>query len=324
LIGAGRLGAPYGVSLARLGHNVLLVDTNPATVEAINAGEAPFGEPGLAAAIDVNVAAGGRTARPLLRPGHEPLGLHIRVWDPQRPDSPAADLRDLQAAFDALLHHTRRTTSSSQVLRPDGNAEDLARRARATCRHLSKWPGARTSWRESSSLDDTARPYRIILGLPAGSTIAEPALRSLWAPLLDAGVPLIVTNTASAELTKYAANTYLAIQDLVHQHDRDHRRARGRGHHRHHQDARLDPRIGPAALQPGIGWGGSCFPKDLRALSSRARELGLEHQVRLLDEVDASTTTPRAQVIRLAQTTCGGHLPGRRIAVLGCAFTGLR
>src|SRR5882757_400766 len=138
VIGAGRLGAPYGVSLARLGHNVLLVDTNPATVEAINAGEAPFGEPGLAAAIDVNVAAGRLRATTSYIQATNHSGLHILcVGTPQRPDSPAADLRDLRAAFDALLHHTRRTTvilGKSSV--PMGTAEDLARRAQATCRHL--------------------------------------------------------------------------------------------------------------------------------------------------------------------------------------------
>lgn len=322
VIGAGRLGAPYGVSLARMGHEVLLVDTNPATAEAINAGDAPFGEPGLAAAISAEVAAGRLRATSSYAEATNHAGVHILcIGTPQRPDSPAADLRDLQAAFDALLHHTRRTTvilGKSSV--PMGTAETLARRAQTTCRHLVEVAWSPDFLRESTSLVDTARPDRIILGLPAGSTIAEPALRVLWAPLLDTGVPLIVTNTSSAELAKYAANTYLAtktsfINMIAAIADRCGADIRAISH-----TLALDPRIGPAALQPGIGWGGSCFPKDLRALSTRARELGLDQQVRLLDQVDALNHDARTQVIRLTQDTCGGSVDGRRVAVLGCAF----
>jgi UDPglucose 6-dehydrogenase len=321
VVGAGRLGMPYGVSLARLGHYVLMVDTNEAVIARVNARQAPFDEPGLAVELAAQVAAGRLQATTSFAAAADHASLHIVcVGTPQQSGSVAADLRDLTAAFDAIVQHAKRDSvilGKSSV--PVGTAAALANQARRVGSRIE------VAWspdflRESTSLVDAARPDRIILGLPHGSQLAEPMLRTLWAPLLAAGVPLIVTDTASAELAKYAANSFLAtktsfINMVASVADRA-----GADIIAIAQALALDPRIGPAALQPGIGWGGTCLPKDLRAFAASARRLGLDQHVRILDHVDILNQQSRDQIVDLARDACGGRLMSRRIAVWGCAF----
>jgi len=290
-IGAGRLGMPYGVSLARLGHHVLMVDNNEVVVAQINAQQPPFGEPGLAAAITEQVVARRLQATTSFPAAADHANPHVVcVGTPQQSGSLAADLRDLTAAFDAIVQHSRRDTvifGKSSV--PVGTAATLAEQARSSDWRV-EWPGARTFLRESTSLADADRPDRIVLGLPRGSRLAEPLLRTLWAPLLAAGVPLIVTNTASADLAKYAANSFLATKTssstwLPPCSDRT-----GGDITAITEALALDPRIGPAALRPGIGWGGTCLPMDLRAFSAQASDDGLGEESASLTRSTSSTS----------------------------------
>ena len=172
--------------------------------------------------------------------------------------------------------------------------------------------------REGSAVHDTLRPDRIVIGVR--SARAEEMLREVYAGPLAAGVPLVVTDLATAELVKVAANAFLATKisfinamaelceaaqaDVVHL-------AEALGH---------DPRIGHRGLRPGLGFGGGCLPKDIRAFRARAGQLGARQALRFLQDVDEINTRRRTRVVSLACDLLGGSVAGRTVGVLGAAF----
>jgi UDPglucose 6-dehydrogenase len=321
VVGCGYLGAVHAAALAAMGHDVVGIDTDADKVERLSRGEAPFFEPGLTALLLEGQESGRLrfTTDPTEAAGRT---VHfICVGTPQREGEAGADLSYVDAALDALLPHLRPgdlVVGKSTV--PVGTAEGLAERLRAEA------PEAVLAWnpeflREGCAVVDALEPDRVVLGVPAGEPgrRAEVILSRLYASALEAGAPLVVTDFATAQLVKVAANAFLATKisfinamaemcevaggDVV-------ELAGAIGH---------DARIGHHFLRAGIGFGGGCLPKDIRAFRARAVELGVE-DLGFLDEIDAINVRRRSRIVELAREELGGSLRGRRIAVLGAAF----
>jgi UDPglucose 6-dehydrogenase len=301
--------------MASLGHQVVGVDVDQTRIAALAAGRAPFYEPGLDELLASGLASGRLhfSADPRDAAGAE---VHfLAVGTPQSADG-SADLRHVDAAVDALLPHLAPgslVVGKSTV--PVGTAERLTARVEAT--------GARLAWnpeflREGHAIDDTLRPDRLVYGVAGAADAA--VLDAVYAAALTAGTPRIVTGLATAELVKVAANAFLATKisfinamaevaevagaDVV-------QLADAIGH---------DQRIGRRFLNAGVGFGGGCLPKDIRAFQARAAELGVGDALAFLGEVDRVNLRRREKVVALAAEMLGGPVHGKRIAVLGLAF----
>ncbi|MGW8768269.1 UDP-glucose dehydrogenase family protein [Streptomyces sp. NPDC055815] len=323
VVGIGRLGAPYAASLAEIGHDVLGIESDPRTLAELRAGRAPFDESGLGETIAKHAATGTMRFTDSYDEAVAFADVHfVCVPTPQRHGALAADLTYIEAAVTGLARRARRDcliVAKSSV--PVGTAQRLGEQAAAVAR-----PGVSVSvayspdfLRESTSMQDAARPSRIIVGIPDQRPQDETLLRTIWGPWTAAGVRLIVTNLQTAELAKSAANGFLAtkvsyinfISALCEQTGADiHALALSMG---------LDPRIGPAMLDAGLGFGGSCIPKDIRALYERATELHVP-EAAFLKDIDAINIRRRRRVVALTREAAGGALTGKRIAVWGAAF----
>ncbi|MET8095573.1 UDP-glucose/GDP-mannose dehydrogenase family protein [Streptomyces sp. NPDC005236] len=317
VIGTGYVGAVHAACMAETGHEVLGVDVDEERVTALAAGHPPFHEPGLSAMLQRTVASDALRFTTSLDEAARFADTHfVCVGTPQRPDSGAADLRHVEAVVDGLapgLHDGALVVGKSTV--PVGTADRLAARLSAS--------GAEIAWnpeflREGSAVQDTLRPERIVAGV--GSARAEARLRAVYAPLVAAGAPFIATDTVTAELVKVASNSFLAtkisfinamaeICDVVGADVLTLAEAMG-----------SDSRIVPAFLAPGLGFGGSCLPKDIRAFAARAEEIGRGESVAFLREVDEINTRQRRRTVDLAERFVGGSFEDRDVAVLGAAF----
>ena len=322
VIGTGYLGTTHAACLAESGFEVLGVDVDEAKVAALNAGTVPLHEPGLDELVARHVASG----RLRFTSSYAEVGAfaevhYLCVGTPQRADGPGADLRFLEAAVDALAPTLRQrclVVGKSTV--PVGTAAQLA--ARLACR-APEGIDVAFAWnpeflREGSAVADTQHPDRIIIGV--ASEYAEKLLREVYAPQIDDGVPLLVTDMCTAELVKTAANAFLATKlsfiNLMAQ-----MCEAARADVVALQDALgLDARIGRLYLDAGLGFGGGCLPKDIRALMARADELGVQQAATLLRAVEAVNTEQRAHVVALAEAACGGTVQDKYVAVLGASF----
>ncbi|MCB5169927.1 UDP-glucose/GDP-mannose dehydrogenase family protein [Streptomyces bambusae] len=323
VVGCGRLGAPYAASLAQIGHEVMGVDTDPAQLAALKDGRAPFDEPGL----DDLIA--GLSRDGLLRfshAGYDALDhadiVFVCVPTPQQTDSEEADLTALTAAvLDLAGQATRDTLIIAKSSVPVGTCAALDREIQERVQ-----PGVRVTLgfspdflRESTSVADAAKPTRIILGVPDKDDRVERTLRAVWQPWLDMGVPLVVTNRATAELAKSAANAFLATKISYINAMAALCEKTGADITTLATSLAHDPRIGPAMLAPGAGFGGSCIPKDIRALYAKAAQLGVP-EGRLFRQVDAINCRRRRRTVELTRQQAGGTLTGSRITVWGAAF----
>jgi UDPglucose 6-dehydrogenase len=328
VIGTGYLGAVHAACMADLGHTVVAVDVDAAKVTALAAGRAPLYEPGLDELLGRGLASGRLTFTTDLAAAAA-ADLHfICVGTPQAPGENRADLTYVYAAADALGAHLRPgslVVGKSTV--PVGTAERLRRRIAAAG---DRPPGeVRLVWnpeflREGFAITDTLRPDRFVYGVAEpGSAEADAdvaVLDGVYATALSSGTPRLVTDLATAELVKVAANAFLATKisfinamsevceaaggDVV-------ALAEAIGH---------DDRIGHKFLGPGVGFGGGCLPKDIRAFMARAGELGADQALTFLREVDAINLRRRSRMVDLAREGCGGTFLGRRVGVLGAAF----
>jgi len=321
VIGCGYLGAVHAAGLAAMGHDVVGIDQDPDKVDRLAHGQAPFYEPGLTELL-VSAQATGRlvfTTDPAQAAGR---AVHfICVGTPQRPGGNGADLSFVDAALEGLLPSLAPgdvVVGKSTV--PVGTAERLATRLREAT------PGATLAWnpeflREGCAVQDTMHPDRVVLGLPdprAGGLALE-ILTDVYAAPLAEGAPLIVTDYATAQLVKVAANAFLATKISFINAMAEVCDATGGDVNQLAHAIGQDSRIGSQFLRAGIGFGGGCLPKDIRAFLARADELGVE-DLGFLREIDAINLRRRSRVVDLAREECGGLLRGRRVAVLGAAF----
>lgn len=324
VFGTGYLGATHAVGMAALGHDVLGVDIDPGKVAKLAGGDIPFYEPGLRKLLNENLAAGRLRFTTDYDTAAGFADLHfLGVGTPQKKGEYSADLRHVYAVIDELV--PRLSTSAVLVGKstvPVGTAAELNHRAAAVA---PRGVDVEVAWnpeflREGYAVQDTLRPDRIVLGAHQDSTCAEAAVRELYAPLLDAGVPFLVTDLQTAELVKVSANAFLATKISFINAISEVCEAAGADVSLLADALGYDPRIGRQFLNAGLGFGGGCLPKDIRAFMARAGELGADQALTFLREVDSINMRRRTRMVELASAACGGSLLGANVAVLGAAF----
>ena len=324
VFGTGYLGATHAVGMAELGHEVIGVDIDPGKVAKLAGGDIPFYEPGLRKLLTDNLAAGRLQFTTDYDMAAEFADVHfLGVGTPQKKGEYGADLRHVHAVIDALV--PRLTGPSVLVGKstvPVGTAAELNQRAAALA---PRGIDVEIAWnpeflREGYAVHDTLHPDRIVLGIGEDSTRAEAAVRELYGPLLDAGVPFLVTDLQTAELVKVSANAFLATKISFINAISEVCEAAGADVSVLADALGYDPRIGRQFLNAGLGFGGGCLPKDIRAFMARAGELGADQALTFLREVDSINMRRRTRMVELATAACGGSLLGANIAVLGAAF----
>ncbi|GAB3485904.1 UDP-glucose dehydrogenase family protein [Nocardiopsis coralliicola] len=322
VIGTGYLGATHAACMAELGFEVLGVDVDPAKIETLSAGRVPFYEPGLEEVLARNIEAGRLRFTADYDEAAEFGDIHfICVGTPQRDDSGAADLTYVKAAVESLGPRLRRPAvviGKSTV--PVGTAAVLAARLRAIA---PAGDSVELGWspeflREGFGVTDTLHPNRIVIG--TDSPRVEDAMREVSAPQIAEGVPFLVTDLQTAELVKISANAFLATKISFINAMAEVSEAAGADVMRLAEALSYDDRIGGKFLGPGLGFGGGCLPKDIRAFMARADELGVEPALSFLREVDAINQRRRARTVDIARELIGGGFAGRTVGVLGAAF----
>jgi UDPglucose 6-dehydrogenase len=322
VIGTGYLGVTHAACLAEAGFEVLGLDVDAAKVAALASGTVPFFEPGLGAMVATHVSTGRlRFTTSSAEAGAFGEVHFICVGTPQRQDGPAADLSQLEGAIDALAGHLRqRCLVVGKSTTPVGTAAALATRLAALA---PVGTDAELAWnpeflREGTAVEDSMNPDRIVIGVR--SEYGEKVLREVYAMHLDRGVPLVVTDVNTAELVKAASNAFLATKVSFMNLMAGMCEAAGADVVELQVAMGLDDRIGGGHLDAGLGYGGGCLPKDLRALRAKADELGVEELSGFLRVVDGVNVARRARMVQLAETACGGSVKGKRVAVLGASF----
>ena len=308
--------------MAELGHQVLGVDTDPGKVAALAAGRAPLYEPGLAELLFPAVRAGRLRFSTSIDDAARFADLHfVCVGTPQLPGGLGADLSHIQSVISDLAPRlTRDCLVVGKSTVPVGTAERLA----ARLAELAP-PGivAGLAWnpeflREGFAVEDTLRPDRLVVGV--ANAADDTVLRAVYAQLLQSGTPYITTDLATAELIKVAANSFLATKISFINAMSDVCQAAGADVVTLAEALGYDTRIGRRFLSPGLGFGGGCLGKDIRAFISRAGELGVADSVRFLQQVDEINTGRRTRAVDIARELAGGSFAGCGIAVLGAAF----
>ena len=320
--GCGYLGAVHAASMAKLGHDVVGIDVNPRIIDNLTAGRAPFYEPGLPELLSESQATGRLRFSTDIS---EVVGCQVHfvcVGTPQRRGENAADLRYVNEAFQSLFDRVGPGEilvgkSTVPVGTASRMAEELALRV----------PGAVIAWnpeflREGHAVADTLTPDRFVYGVPAGDAgqLAASTLDEVYAAALESGTRRLVTDYATAELVKSAANSFLATKISFINAMAEVCEAAGADVTELAEAIGMDERIGRKFLNAGLGFGGGCLPKDIRAFMARAGELGADQALTFLREVDAINMRRRSRVVEMAREVCGGSLIGRRITVLGTAF----
>ncbi|WP_035096980.1 UDP-glucose dehydrogenase family protein, partial [Corynebacterium glutamicum] len=323
VIGTGYLGATHAACMAELGHEVLGVDVDEAKIASLKDSKVPFFEPGLPEVLERNLENGRLNFTTDYAEAAAFAQVHfLGVGTPQQKGTYAADLTYVRQVVEdlvPLLEGEHIIFGKSTV--PVGTAEQLQELADSLVK-----PGSHVeiAWnpeflREGYAVKDTITPDRIVVGVREGAT-SEAIAREVYATAIAADTPFLVTDLATAELVKVSANAFLAtkisfinaVAEICEQTGADVvALADAIGH---------DDRIGRRFLGAGLGFGGGCLPKDIRAFMARAGELGADQALTFLREVDSINMRRRDRVVQLAKEMCGGSLLGKRITVLGAAF----
>lgn len=320
VVGCGYLGVTHAAGMAQLGHHVVAVDIDAAKISALANGRVPFFEPGLEDLVRRHLASG-RLRFTTSYAEAATADVHfVCVGTPQR-SSGAADLSYLDAVIGHLAPHLVKdclVVGKSTV--PVGTAARLGamlRDAAPAGKDVSlAWNPEFLS--EGKAVADTLHPDRLVLGVPDAQ--AEKVLRDVYAPLIDAGIPVVVADLPTAELIKSAANSFTATKLSFINAIAEVCEASGADVTIVTEALAYDARIGGQFLTSGLGFGGGCMPKDIRAFQARANELGVGRALAFLAEVDAVNMRCRDRVVELLRQQCGGVFTGRRVAVLGAAF----
>lgn len=308
--------------MAKLGHDVVAVDVDIRKIRELSASRAPFYEPGLDELLQ-DVQTTGRLTFTTDVSAIQGSDVHfICVGTPQKKNESGADLSYVDAAVIGVAEFVSKdevVVGKSTV--PVGTATRLAQLLE------TKQPGTHLVWnpeflREGHAIADTLHPDRLVYGVQDGSEDhpAVAVLDEIYASPLAAGTPRLVMDYATAELVKTAANSFLATKISFINAIAEVCEASGADVTRLADAIGLDDRIGRKFLNAGIGFGGGCLPKDIRAFMARAGELGADQALTFLREVDAINMRRRSRVVELSRELCGGALLGKRISVLGAAF----
>ena len=326
VIGCGYLGAVHAACMASLGHQVIGLDVNEAKVASLNSGVPPFYEPGFAELLDEQLAGGrlefttdpGRIAQAQIH--------FIAVGTPQLAGRYAADLSYVRAAVQTLIENVDTSKGPAVIAGKSTVPVGTARHIQDLCDESGN--DLIVVWnpeflREGFAVTDTVHPDRIVYGLPDDPDRAEVGRKVLdecYAELLATGIPRLLTNHPTAELVKVAANSFLAtkisfINAMAQLCD-----ATGGDVTQLAEAIGYDDRIGKKFLRAGVGFGGGCLPKDIRAFMARAGELGVDEALTFLREVDAINLRQRDKAVEMASNLLGGRFVGHKVAVLGAAF----
>ncbi|GAP53582.1 UDP-glucose 6-dehydrogenase [Arthrobacter sp. Hiyo6] len=322
VIGCGYLGAVHAACMARLGHQVVGIDVDKRKIEELAAARAPFYEPDLDALLREVQETGRLTFTTDMSAAAGSTVHFICVGTPQKKGENAADMTYVDAATAGLLPHLAPgdlVVGKSTV--PVGTATRLAQLIHA------QEPEAHMVWnpeflREGHAISDTLNPDRFVYGVSDGSEDhpAVSILDEVYSVPLSSGTPRLVADHPTAELVKTAANSFLATKISFINAMAELCEAAGADVTTLADAIGLDDRIGRKFLNAGIGFGGGCLPKDIRAFMARAGELGADQALTFLREVDAINMRRRTRVVELTRDLCGGALLGKRITVLGAAF----
>ena len=319
MIGTGYVGLVTGTCFADLGHDVVCVDKDAAKVERLKRGEIPIFEPGLDDMVERNVEAGRLTFTTSFAeavPGRD--AVFIAVGTPTKETDGSADLTAVYAVTRELARHIKAYTvvvDKSTV--PVGTGDEVEAIIRKENPQAEFDVASNPEFlREGSAIDDFMKPDRVVIGVEGDRP--RKVMQALYRPLTMHETPMIYTSRATAELTKYAANAFLAtkvtfineIADICERVGADVQDvSRGIG---------LDSRIGPKFLQAGAGFGGSCFPKDTLALTSTARNVGRPTQI--VEAVMAANAERKRRMAEKIIDACGGNLKGKTLGILGVTF----
>ena len=323
VIGTGYLGLTHAVCMADLGHQVLAIDVDAEKMAKAARGEAPFFEPGLEPLLRKNLDAGRLRFTSSFAEIGEFADVHfICVGTPQAAGGGgSADLRYVFGAAEALAPHlTRATLVIGKSTVPVGTSRQVIERIRAAAPagELADFAFNPEFLREGYAVQDSLTPDRIVFGVTSGA--ADELMRLVYATPLAAGIPGLTMDLETAELVKVAANSFLATKISFINVMAEMCEASGADVIRLADAIGIDERIGRKFLSPGLGFGGGCLPKDIRAFRATAADRGVDSLVDLLTTVDKINLGRRDRVITLARQALDGDLAGQRIAVLGAAF----
>ena len=319
VIGTGYLGATHAACMAELGFEVIGLDISPAKVELLTQGTVPFFEPGLGEVLARNIANGRLRFTTDFAEAASGADVHfICVGTPQAAGAQKADMSQVFGSVEQLAPHLSPdalVVGKSTV--PVGTADEIARRLAISN------PGVEVAWnpeflREGFAVNDTLHPDRLVVGVR--SDRAEQRLREVYAPIINEGVPFLVMDFPTAELVKVAANSFLATKISFINAMAEVCEAAGADVTRLAEAIGYDPRIGNRFLAAGLGFGGGCLPKDIRAFMARAGELGADEALMFLREVDQINLRRRVHTVDLARKALDGSFIDKRITVLGASF----
>ena len=318
VIGTGYLGATHAACMSSLGFEVIGVDVDAGKIALLTAGKVPFYEPGLEDLLQKEIASGRLTFSTDFKSIADADVHFICVGTPQKPDSLAADLKYVDAALDAVAAICKPgslVVGKSTV--PVGTAARLRERL------LKINPKVDLAWnpeflREGFAVEDTLHPNRLVVGVT--NDAAEATLKEIYKSNLAENTPWVRADLPTSELVKVAANSFLATKISFINAMAEVCEAAGGDVTVLAKAIGYDPRIGSRFLQAGIGFGGGCLPKDIRAFMARAGELGADQALEFLREIDSINLRARQRVIELVRKDLSDNLAGKKIAVLGAAF----
>lgn len=318
VIGTGYLGATHAACMASLGFEVIGFDTESSKVDLLSKGKVPFYEPDLEELLAEQIKAKRLTFTNKVEDLSDADVHFICVGTPQVKNGNAADLTYVNSALESIAKHVKPgglVVGKSTV--PVGTATKLRKRL------IELNPKADLAWnpeflREGFAVEDTLRPNRLVIGVVTDS--AENILKEVYAVNLKENTPWVRADLPTAELVKVAANSFLATKISFINAMAEVCEASGGDVTVLAKAIGYDPRIGSRFLQAGIGFGGGCLPKDIRAFMARAEELGASQAVEFLKEIDAINLRARQRIIELVRKDLSDDLVGKKVAVLGAAF----
>jgi UDPglucose 6-dehydrogenase len=318
VVGCGYLGATHAACMSSLGFTVVGVDTDPEKVALLQSGKLPFYEPGLDTLLEQEMKTG-RLSFTTDFSAVKDADVHfVCVGTPQVKDGLAADLTYVKSAVSAIAPYLKDgslVVGKSTV--PVGTAQAL----RAELAKIA--PQADLAWnpeflREGFAVEDTLTPNRLVVGV--ANDRAEGILKEVYEPVIALGTPWIRADLPTSELVKVAANSFLATKISFINAMAEVCEAAGGDVTVLAKAIGYDPRIGNRFLQAGIGFGGGCLPKDIRAFMARAEELGAKQALEFLREIDAINLRARQRVIDIVRNVLSEDLTQYKIAVLGATF----